>query len=219
MIGCLIESTAWRRLVAPRKWFSPPCLPSFLSTVSFSLFVLDYLELHRTPAALFPERRSRSCNSEQRVHLARQPSASFIMLLLLLFLLVSPSFPLRCAASSLLAAMDRSADPCKDFFQFACGTWNKMHVIPEDRSSISTFEVGIRHRCRRRRRRRVLWHTNPTTPTKARDLIDDRNSLMCSLSLFLFRWLACSPSLGLHSGTGEQKGACRSAAGDTEGRP
>ncbi|XP_049529717.1 neprilysin-1 [Anopheles darlingi] len=44
-------------------------------------------------------------------------------------------------ASSLLAAMDRSADPCKDFFQFACGTWNKMHVIPEDRSSISTFEV------------------------------------------------------------------------------
>lgn len=47
------------------------------------------------------------------------------------------------AASSLLAAMDRTADPCKDFFQFACGTWNKMHVIPEDRSSISTFEVGI----------------------------------------------------------------------------
>uniref|UniRef100_A0A182REY2 Neprilysin, neutral endopeptidase 1 n=1 Tax=Anopheles funestus TaxID=62324 RepID=A0A182REY2_ANOFN len=44
-------------------------------------------------------------------------------------------------ASSLLAAMDRTADPCKDFFQFACGTWNKMHVIPEDRSSISTFEV------------------------------------------------------------------------------
>lgn len=44
-------------------------------------------------------------------------------------------------ASSLLAAMDRTVDPCKDFFQFACGTWNKKHVIPEDRSSISTFEV------------------------------------------------------------------------------
>ncbi|XP_039448992.1 neprilysin-1 isoform X2 [Culex pipiens pallens] len=44
-------------------------------------------------------------------------------------------------ASSLLAAMDRSVDPCIDFFQFACGTWNKKHVIPEDRSSISTFEV------------------------------------------------------------------------------
>jgi predicted metalloendopeptidase len=37
--------------------------------------------------------------------------------------------------------MDHAADPCVDFFQYACGTWNKKHVIPEDRSSISTFEV------------------------------------------------------------------------------
>ncbi|KAL7027734.1 hypothetical protein ACKWTF_005562 [Chironomus riparius] len=44
-------------------------------------------------------------------------------------------------ASSLLAAMDQSHDPCTDFFNYACGTWNKKHVIPEDRSSISTFEV------------------------------------------------------------------------------
>jgi len=45
------------------------------------------------------------------------------------------------AAASLLLAMNQSADPCQDFFQFACGTWNKKHLIPEDRSSISTFEV------------------------------------------------------------------------------
>ncbi|XP_076315329.1 neprilysin-1-like isoform X2 [Tachypleus tridentatus] len=44
-------------------------------------------------------------------------------------------------AASLLLAMDQTADPCEDFFQYACGTWNKRHVIPEDRSSISTFEV------------------------------------------------------------------------------
>ncbi|XP_030381091.1 neprilysin-1 [Scaptodrosophila lebanonensis] len=44
-------------------------------------------------------------------------------------------------AASLLSAMDMTADPCEDFFQYACGTWNKMHPIPEDRSSISTFEV------------------------------------------------------------------------------
>ena len=37
--------------------------------------------------------------------------------------------------------MDRSVDPCEDFFEFACGAWNKRHVIPEDRSSVSTFEV------------------------------------------------------------------------------
>ncbi|XP_030759293.1 neprilysin-1-like isoform X1 [Sitophilus oryzae] len=44
-------------------------------------------------------------------------------------------------ASSLMSAMDHNADPCVDFFQYACGTWNKKHVIPEDKSSISTFEV------------------------------------------------------------------------------
>ena len=44
-------------------------------------------------------------------------------------------------AASLLAAMDTQADPCDDFFQYACGTWNKKHIIPEDRSSVSTFEV------------------------------------------------------------------------------
>lgn len=44
-------------------------------------------------------------------------------------------------ASQLLAAMNTQADPCVNFFDYACGTWNKKHVIPEDRSSISTFEV------------------------------------------------------------------------------
>ncbi|XP_039311172.1 neprilysin-1 isoform X2 [Solenopsis invicta] len=44
-------------------------------------------------------------------------------------------------AASLLAAMDRTAAPCVDFFQYACGTWNRLHVIPEDRSAISTFEI------------------------------------------------------------------------------
>ena len=44
-------------------------------------------------------------------------------------------------AASLLGAMDRTVDPCHDFFEFACGSWNKRHVIPEDRSSVSTFEV------------------------------------------------------------------------------
>ncbi|XP_037931990.1 neprilysin-1-like [Teleopsis dalmanni] len=44
-------------------------------------------------------------------------------------------------AASLLSAMDTAADPCQNFFQYACGTWNKKHIIPEDRSSISTFEV------------------------------------------------------------------------------
>ena len=34
-------------------------------------------------------------------------------------------------------SMVRTVDPCHDFFEFACGTWNKRHVIPEDRSVVS----------------------------------------------------------------------------------
>jgi putative endopeptidase len=38
-----------------------------------------------------------------------------------------------------LSAIDRAADPCNDFFQYACGTWIKEHPIPADESSWGRF--------------------------------------------------------------------------------
>lgn len=35
--------------------------------------------------------------------------------------------------------MDATVDPCEDFFEYACGSWNKVNDIPEDRSSYDTF--------------------------------------------------------------------------------
>ncbi|KAL3861161.1 hypothetical protein ACJMK2_007226, partial [Sinanodonta woodiana] len=42
-------------------------------------------------------------------------------------------------AARILEAMDSSIDPCVDFFEYACGSWNRVNVIPDDRSSFNTF--------------------------------------------------------------------------------
>ena len=38
------------------------------------------------------------------------------------------------------ANLDKTADPCNNFFQYACGTWVKNNPIPADRSRWSRFE-------------------------------------------------------------------------------
>ena len=39
-----------------------------------------------------------------------------------------------------VTAIDKSADPCVDFYQYACGTWMKNNPVPPDKSRWGRFD-------------------------------------------------------------------------------
>ncbi|XP_046454077.1 membrane metallo-endopeptidase-like 1 [Daphnia pulex] len=45
------------------------------------------------------------------------------------------------AAAEILKNMDKTVNPCEDFYSFACGGFETRNVIPDDQSSVTTFSL------------------------------------------------------------------------------
>ncbi len=94
-----------------------------------------------------------------------------VVILLLLTFIIPFNAPAQSGTEQALKfdinAVDKSADPCADFYQFACGGWLARNPIPSDRSYWAVFEQM--RELNDQRIRQILEKAAGRAPTRSRD--------------------------------------------------